>query len=634
MTPQPLATDNELQQRTLWITWSLGSLVVTVLCLIIFVNERDQRLNVANDDLSHQVAYLTHVLETTLSTGNYVEARQQVEAWGRLHKDVSFVQLVADNGFVLADFRRERQDARKHYKDSILRYSYRDGATLRVEKSLEPVYQALTALAWQLAGTFVILELTVLGLLHQFSRYRQQARLTAQEYQRRLDAQQALERMATLDALTDLPNRYMLDEQLSLRVTESARFERRLALLFVDIDNFKNINDSFGHETGDMVLKTAAERMRACLRGYDLLARFGGDEFVLLLSNVDEVAEIECVAGKINQTLTPRMIVAERELFISASIGISLFPDDAESPGDLLRTADAAMYSAKEAGRNCHRFYTASMNASLSHRHEIETGLHTALQQKALFLVYQPQVDLRTGAIPSCEALIRWQHGDHAITPEEFIPIAEQSALMKRLQAFVIDEAARQRAVWLKQGFRDFRVDVNVSGGKSVVGEVFEQLETALHQHGLSHDHLGIELTEHTLVDAAEATIEGLSSMREEGLKVSLDDFGTGYSSLSYLKQLPVDTLKIDRGFIADVPQGRMDSAIVKAIISMGASMGKTTLAEGVESQAQLDFVRNAGCDLAQGRYLHAPLPAEALTELLQKNRATGLTARVSESGR
>jgi diguanylate cyclase (GGDEF)-like protein len=618
MNQKPRSSDDELRLRTLWISWGLATLVVGALIFVIFVNERDQRLYAAATGLTKQTAYLGHVLQVALGTGDYVEARQQVEAWGRLHDDVSLVQLVADNGFVLADFRRSLGDARRHHETTELRFSYRDGATLLVEKSLEPVHRAMQTLAWQLVGTFVILELSVLGLLHQFSRYRRQVRLTAQEYQRRLEAQHALERMATLDALTDLPNRYMLDEQLSLRVAEARRFERRLALLFIDLDDFKTINDSFGHETGDILLKTAARRMLACLRGYDLLARFGGDEFVVLLSNVEDISEIEYVASRINDALTPRMIVEERELFISASIGISLFPDDAETPGDLLRTADAAMYSAKEAGRNCHRFYTASMNASLSHRHEIETGLHAALEERALHLVYQPQVDLRTGAIRSCEALVRWQHDGHAIPPGEFIPIAEQSALMKRLQAFVIDEAARQRADWQRLGFNALRVDVNVSGGKIVVGEVAEQLELALQRHGLKHEHIGIELTEHTLIEAADHTVDALSRLRHQGLKVSLDDFGTGYSSLYYLKKLPVDILKIDRSFIADVPQGRMDSAIVKAIVSMGSSMGRTTLAEGVETQAQLDYVRSVGCDLAQGFFLHRPMPAAEMTRLLE----------------
>lgn len=614
--------NDDLHLRTLWITWGLATLAATFLSFAIFINERDQRLSVADQQLHIETAYLSHVIETELSNGDYDQAKNQIDAWGRLNETISFVQLVADNGFVLADFRRTADHIRKHQQTQEIRYSYRSRATLLVEQSLEDVYSAISMLGWQLVGALVVIELIVFALLHQFSRYRRQVRRTEEEYEQRLAAQHALERMATLDALTDLPNRYMLDEQLSLRVAEAKRFERRLALLFIDIDNFKTVNDSFGHETGDSLLKTVADRMMTCLRGYDLLARFGGDEFVLLLANIEDIAEIERVAGKINQSFTPRINVEGRELFVSASIGISLFPDDATSPGDLLRTADAAMYTAKEAGRNCHRFFTPSMNASLAHRHEIESGLHSALEEGALYLVYQPQIEIRSGRITGCEALIRWRHGDHEIPPGEFIPIAERSALMKRIQAFVIDEAARQRAQWLKQGFTDLRVDVNVSGGKLVIANLFEEINDALARHGLTHRHIGIELTEHTLIEASDDLISTLSRLRELGLSVSLDDFGTGYSSLAYLKTLPIDVLKIDRTFVADLPHGNMDAAIVKAVIAMGKSMGKKTLAEGVETQAQLDFVESAGCDIAQGFLLHSPMQADDLTRLLQ-NGAT-----------
>ncbi|MCP5414556.1 MAG: EAL domain-containing protein [Chromatiaceae bacterium] len=614
--------------RGLAATWGVMSLVAILITTLIFLNEKNTRLDRAQEQLVTEAGYVQHILAAALRAGEYQQAREQIASWGSLNSDTVRLDLTADNGFILGEFRRDAPGARTQQHRTAIPFSYRGHATMVLEKTLEPTYRAIAQLGWQLAGSVVTLQLLGLILVYQLRRYRRQVRRAQSEYDRRLEAQSALERMATLDALTGLPNRYLLDEQLTLRVAEAERFGRKLALLFIDLDNFKNINDSFGHEAGDKLLKIVAERMSGCLRSYDLLSRFGGDEFVILLSSMPGAKQIEHVARKVFEALQPMIQVAERELFVSVSIGISIYPDDAESPSDLLRTADAAMYTAKEAGRDCYRFYTTTMNEALARRQQIEQGLREALADGDLYLVYQPQVEIASGRICSCEALLRWRREGREIPPGEFIPIAEQSVLMRQIQSFVITEAIRQRAQWKRQGIHDVRIDINFSGASQLINEMIPQLLQVVDDAGISPADIGIELTEHALIDASEQTIARLSDLRERGSTISLDDFGTGYSSLGYLKNLPVDILKIDRAFVKDLPDGKMDCAIVKAVIAMGHSMGKRVLAEGVETQAQMDYVHSEGCDLAQGFLLYRPVEASVIEpRLLRSSKTASFTA-------
>ena len=614
--------------RGLAATWGVMSLVAILITTLIFLNEKNTRLDRAQEQLVTEAGYVQHILAAALRAGEYQQAREQIASWGSLNSDTVRLDLTADNGFILGEFRRDAPGARTQQHRTAIPFSYRGHATMVLEKTLEPTYRAIAQLGWQLAGSVVTLQLLGLILVYQLRRYRRQVRRAQSEYDRRLEAQSALERMATLDALTGLPNRYLLDEQLTLRVAEAERFGRKLALLFIDLDNFKNINDSFGHEAGDKLLKIVAERMSGCLRSYDLLSRFGGDEFVILLSSMPGAKQIEHVARKVFEALQPMIQVAERELFVSVSIGISIYPDDAESPSDLLRTADAAMYTAKEAGRDCYRFYTTTMNEALARRQQVEQGLREALADGDLYLVYQPQVEIASGRICSCEALLRWRREGREIPPGEFIPIAEQSVLMRQIQSFVITEAIRQRAQWKRQGIHDVRIDINFSGASQLINEMIPQLLQVVDDAGISPADIGIELTEHALIDASEQTIARLSDLRERGSTISLDDFGTGYSSLGYLKNLPVDILKIDRAFVKDLPEGKMDCAIVKAVIAMGHSMGKRVLAEGVETQAQMDYVHSEGCDLAQGFLLYRPVEASVIEpRLLRSSKTASFTA-------
>lgn len=605
-------------ERTLWFAWIAFTALFITIGTGVFMAERGQRLRAAQEHLQTELSYLRHVIAGSLLNGDYELARDQITAWGQLNGDTAHLRLSADNGFILGEFLRDLPGRHITGDAESITYSYRDQATLQLEKSIEPVHASIVEFGVQLFGGLAIGALVALYLIRQLVRYHRQVELTHAEYKRRLDAQNALERMATLDALTDLPNRYMLDMELRQRLAESQRFERSLGVLFIDLDNFKTINDSFGHDAGDQLLKAVAKRVGTCLRAYDLLARFGGDELVVLISNVRTSDEVEHIADKIIHALKPRIEVGGRELFMSCSIGISLFPNDGTNAVELLRKADAAMYTAKEAGRNCSRFYSESMNAALIKRQQIEHNLHDAVANGDLFLVYQPQVDVRTGTVHSCEALLRWNLNGEAIPPAEFLAVAEQSTLMKPVQKFVIEAALRQCSDWRRAGIFDVRVDINLSGNRAVIDDMLSLLDGLLRQFGLAPADIGIELTEHTLIEASDQTIASLRALRTAGCRVSLDDFGTGYSSLGYLKHLPVDILKIDRAFIRDLPNDPQDAAIIKAIVAMGKSLDKQILAEGIETAAQLQYVSEQGCDLAQGYLLCRPLPAAQIEPLLR----------------
>ncbi|HEC06079.1 MAG TPA: EAL domain-containing protein [Thiolapillus brandeum] len=430
--------------------------------------------------------------------------------------------------------------------------------------------------------------------------------------------QQQLQHLATIDLLTGLPNRVLMNQELQHRIKEASRYKHRLAILFIDIDNFKMINDSLGHEQGDELLRMAASRMGARLREYEMLARFGGDEFVLILPRVDETSAVKTVAEKIIDTFSKPFRLDGQEIYVTSSVGIALYPDDGENKTNLLKNADMAMYRAKENGRNCSRFYKQSMNDELHHRQKLENQLHQALRQGEFELHYQPQVQLDAGAVTSCEALIRWNSPSlGAVPPQDFLPIAERSELINRIGEWVIEEACRQRQAWLDLGI-DIRIDINLSGRQFFNHDIFTLIENTLQRYGQDHGGLGIELTEQVLIEASDSTLKGLERLHRRGTKISLDDFGTGYSSLSYLKRFPVDVLKIDREFISGAPNDRNDRSIMEAIIAVGHALGLEVLAEGVETRQQADLARELGCDIGQGYLFQKPVPA---TELLRKEK-------------
>lgn len=429
-----------------------------------------------------------------------------------------------------------------------------------------------------------------------------------------------LKRLATLDILTNLPNRRFLEDELTRRISEAERFGQQLAVLFIDIDLFKEINDTMGHNAGDILLQQVSERLRLHLRKYDTLSRFGGDEFIIVLPNINGREGVEVVAEKIMSEFNSTFHLFEQDIYISASIGVSIFPEDGNSSDELLKHSDTAMYQAKEAGRSRYRFFDQSMNELLRQQRKIATDLRHSLETDEFMLVYQPQVELKSGTIIGCEALLRWQPSDpsKAVSPGLFIPVAERSDLIVRLGYWVLRAACRQAARWKTQGIDNIRVDINVSGKQLEQGDFFEIMSSTLQEHGLRPRDIGIELTEHALIRANSDMLSQLQQMKDAGMQISIDDFGTGYSSLNYLKNFPVHHLKIDRAFVTEAPQDQRDQAILEAIVEVGHKLDLTIVVEGIETQEQAEFCLDLDCDLAQGYWFHKPMAAADLYKLLK----------------
>lgn len=431
---------------------------------------------------------------------------------------------------------------------------------------------------------------------------------------------QQLKVLANQDPLTELPNRRSLESALERRISEATRFGQQFSVLFIDLDRFKDINDTMGHYAGDLLLKIVAERLSSNLRKYDLLSRFGGDEFVVLLPQLHRIGDIEVVAQKFISDFDATFHLEGQDIYMTASIGISVFPENGNSVGELLKNADTAMYQAKESGRNCYQFFASSMNEMLNRHRLIVTKLHQSLQQGDFQLVYQPHVDLKSNAISSCEALLRCNphSADILMSPGEFIPVAEQSDLIIRIGRWVLEEACRQLAEWRSAGLKNTRIDINVSGKQLIQSDFIDYFRQTLKAHGLAPGDIGIELTEHALISVDESILEQLRALKESGVSISLDDFGTGYSSLSYLKHFPVDILKIDQSFIKDSSFNADDMAIMEAIVQVGHKMGLKIVVEGVETAEQKAFCQSLQCDLAQGYHYYRPMPPDEFIELVR----------------
>lgn len=613
--------DTPLSMRRVWVTWIAVCLLVTAGAIGIFLHEREARVTEAEDRIQTEAEFLTHLLGTSLRAGDFQQIPEYVQAWGQLNTATVQLRLTAENGFVLAEFERENEQKRTRTATREIPFSYHNKATLLLEKSIEHAYGSAAHLGTELLLAVGFLQLMGFATIYQLYRYRHQVRLAQTEYERRLEMQRAMEEMATHDSLTGLPNRQVLDEQMDSRIAEARRFGRKLAVLFVDLDNFKQINDTFGHALGDELLKVASQRMLACLRSYDLLVRFAGDEFVVVLTNIADTKEVDRVATKLIETMRPRVELDGNEMRVSASIGISLFPDDCDTVHDLLRQADAAMYTAKEAGRNCFRYYTSALNEAVQYRLEVERGLHHALTEDALYLVYQPKLNLINGTVSSCEALLRWRVDGREILPAEFLPIAERSILLHEIESLVIEKAVRQSAEWADRNLSNLRIDVNLSGRMLLNRETFALLEQLLREHRVPYRQIGIELSEQQLTEASDATLGQLEALRSQGSCISLDDFGTGYSPLGRLQELPVDVLKIDHAFIGQLPDQAHNDTFVDTMITMGQSLGKRVLAEGVETEKQMRFVTDHGCDLAQGFLIAKPMVADKFVEWISRHR-------------
>ena len=443
----------------------------------------------------------------------------------------------------------------------------------------------------------------------------------AHDISERKRAEEEIRRLAFYDSLTRLPNRSLFHERLAHSIHRSRIDGGMTALLFLDLDRFKDINDTLGHACGDQLLVAVAERLGGGLRPSDFLARLGGDEFVFLVTGLRDKKSAASLAHSILEMFNTPFEIDDKELFISTSIGIALSPEDGDDGDTLLTHADMALYAAKEQGRNAFSFFSEELNREARERRHLEGSLLRAMANDEFFLEYQPQIELRTGRVFSFEALVRWRHPeDGLILPSRFIPVAEETGLIRRLGEWVLRTACLQCLQWQKPGHPPVRVAVNVSGHQFNQPGFIEMLDRVLEETGLDPELLELELTESSLMAGAQETIMTLIDLKVRGMHLAIDDFGTGYSSLSYLKHFPIDRLKIDRSFVRDIVMDLDDRAIVEAIIAMAHSLGLRVLAEGVETEDELELLKERGCDEVQGFYFAHPLLPEGVKEHLKNH--------------
>jgi diguanylate cyclase (GGDEF)-like protein len=423
--------------------------------------------------------------------------------------------------------------------------------------------------------------------------------------------------LAEHDSLTGLPNRLLLNDRLNHAIASASRSASPMAVLFLDLDGFKHINDSLGHSAGDSLLKSVAERLQHCVRAPDTVSRQGGDEFVVLLTDIRHAEDAAVTAGRILKSVMEPHGIESGELHVTASIGISIYPDDGVNAETLLKNADAAIYQAKESGVHSYRFFKPEMNIRAVDRQSIEQDLRRALERKELTLAYQPILNLKSGAIIGVEALLRWaQPMRGPVAPSVFIPVAEESGLIVPIGAWAMREACTQARAWTNAGLRSITMSVNVSALQFRSESFLAGITRTLEETGLSPGFLNIEVTESALMERARLGTPTLTALRDNGVQVSVDDFGTGYSSLSYLQRLPVDALKIDQSFVRQISPAAEDTTIVSTIINMGRSLKLKVIAEGVEAEYEAAFLKAQNCDEAQGFFFARPMTAEKIARL------------------
>ena len=435
-----------------------------------------------------------------------------------------------------------------------------------------------------------------------------------QEVDERLRAEERARHLSLHDVLTGLPNRRLLQDRLAQSIAQARREGWQVAIMFIDLDRFKNVNDTLGHAVGDDLLRVMAKRLTSSLRESDTVSRVGGDEFVIVLSHAQVETDIARLAANLMVQISEPCVVGDRELRVTPSIGVSMFPDDSEDPVKLLSFADAAMYHAKANGRRNVQFYTKTMSAVLQARLRLENDLHQAIDQEQLELYYQPRIEFKTARVVGYEALLRWNHPTEGlIGPAMFIPIAEESGLIIPIGEWVIREACSQMKRWREASFAVESIAVNLSARQFFDDKLPQRVQQALDESGLRPAQLELEITESILMANTEDTMSLFAQLKRLGVKLSIDDFGTGFSSLAYLKRFHVDNLKIDHSFVRDISTDPDDAAIVRAIVNLAQSLQLRVIAEGVENREQLDFLASCGCQEAQGYYFARPLPATAV---------------------
>ena len=449
---------------------------------------------------------------------------------------------------------------------------------------------------------------------------------TARDITERKEAEQVINFQAYHDLLTHLPNRALLKDRLSLAISHAQRNKRKLAVMFLDLDRFKLVNDTLGHTMGDRLLKAVANRLQGCLRSGDTLSRFGGDEFTLLLPEVRTRDDVVVIASKILDRLASPFVIDGHELFVGASIGVAMYPEAGDSVESLIQNADIAMYHIKGRGKNGYQFFSEEMNQRFSTRLSLERELRNALVQAQLQVHYQPQVDLHTGEISGLEALVRWRHPERGLVqPAEFMSVAEETGLVVQIDEYVQQRAFDDVAAWQREGHPNLGLSVNMSASQLEQDSFLERFTAGLKASGLNPASLKLEITESTLMRDMDLIVPKLNALRDEGIGIAIDDFGTGYSSLSYLQQFPVSTLKIDRSFVNDIRAEQTDASIINAIVAMAQGLRLGLIAEGVENKTQLRYLRARGCRCVQGFIFSGAVPAHEVAALLRDNTFAAL---------
>ena len=435
---------------------------------------------------------------------------------------------------------------------------------------------------------------------------------TGKDISDRMEIQDRLHHMATHDALTNLPNRLMVNDRLEHAIQKIERSDEKIAVMFIDLDRFKQVNDSLGHASGDSLLKVIAEKLKSYLRKGDTLARFGGDEFVILIENYNQIEDVMAVLQKILEAVVEPVFISGYEIRSSASIGVTIFPDDANNVDALLRNADVAMYRAKDIGGNNFQFYTHDMSVQADERMELQHGLNHALERGEFKLYYQPRIHLQSGRVVGMEALLRWEHPTKGLlSPLTFIPILEETSKIIEVGHWIFRKACAFNASLENKGFGPLRVSVNLSARQFHDESLLQCIEDIRTKNNFDTSCLEVEITESLLINNVDTAVEILDRLHEAGIHIAIDDFGTGYSSMSYLKRFPIDLLKIDKSFVNDIPEDKDDVAIVRAIVALGETMGMNIVAEGVETKEQLNFFREVEeCEI-QGFYISIPMPEE-----------------------
>jgi diguanylate cyclase (GGDEF)-like protein len=483
---------------------------------------------------------------------------------------------------------------------------------LFMERTLQVQEESRLSLATHYIAT--LLGLLLLGLIYY---------LVYREITVRRQTEEKLRIVATHDPLTALPNRTLLHERLSHALAKAQRHGRQLAVLLVDLDRLKHVNETLGHEAGDTLLQVAARRFYDCLRETDTMARQGGDEFVVLMDELPDREPIAHVSQRLMDAMAQPFVIDGQEIHLTASIGISVYPEDGRT---LLRNADIALYRAKEKGRNTCQFYSAQIDSYSRERLALESGLRRALERDELRLHYQPKVDVAAGHVCGMEALLRWQHPELGlVAPDRFIPVAEETGLIRPIGAWVLKTACLQNRAWRRQGVKRLPIAVNLSPRQFADERLFDDISSALAESGMEGPDLELEITESMVMDDPEQAVSILRRLKDLGIRMAIDDFGTGYSSLAYLKRFPIDSVKVDRSFVRKF-RGHGQHGVAQAVIAMAHSLRLKVVAEGVESEAQLSFLRSEGCDEIQGYYFSAARTAGEIAGIMHKTLRRGTT--------